>query len=205
MDCSCPDGPSCASTSRPSSTAWARGSTTRPELLFLLRGVDGSDLSSRAVASAARLGEGGGGSLDAGEMEKLFGIEIDAEAAAGTGAGPVPVPEAPPRRRRPRTRTPAPAHTPARTRAAASGGAAARAARGRRRRAEEPLDLRVPALRDHFREVLSVTNASYRRLFAVEPLTATRELGELTARGLLVKLGTKRGTRYQPGPGLSRR
>ncbi len=43
-----PTGRPCASTSPPCSTASARGSTSDPELLFALRGVDEKDLIARA-------------------------------------------------------------------------------------------------------------------------------------------------------------
>lgn len=45
-----------------------------------------------------------------------------------------------------------------------------------------------------------VTNQAYRRLFArISPETARLDLGVLVARGLLEKVGTRKGTVYRPG------
>jgi ATP-dependent DNA helicase RecG len=46
----------------------------------------------------------------------------------------------------------------------------------------------------------SVQNADYRDCFDVDRHEATTELARLTARGILVKEGERRGTRYRPGP-----
>jgi hypothetical protein len=177
--------------------------------------------------------------MDAGELEQVFGIEIEAGASPPEEhRGPVPpepaaaarapargAPSAPAsaarrlKRRRaglPGKKAAARAGRPAGN-GAANGPAANGAARVRRAagpsRAEHTaarpsangaLELRLAGLQAFFRESDFLTNSDYRRLFPLEVLAASRELGELTARGVLIRSGYTRGTKYRPGPALGR-
>lgn len=86
MACSCPDGAGMCK--HLAAVLYGVGARldTRPELLFLLRQVDHRELISEAATSS--LGPPGlaaedGASLEVGEMERLFGIEIEIEKKAG--------------------------------------------------------------------------------------------------------------------------
>ena len=218
MKCSCPDW--AVMCKHVAAVLYGVGARldSRPELLFTLRGVDGSELAMRAVAGAASLGAGAAGDLDAAEMEKVFGIELDGAPAGPAAAPPSGPPEetaadprdATGRRRRGRPRKegtkrrgmPAPVRS-LRSIEGRAGGRRRAAPESLRPPATERGDPRIAVLLEHFRTAGSLTNSDYRRLFTVETLAATKELGRLTARGILVRTGRKRGTRYLRGPELA--
>jgi uncharacterized Zn finger protein len=214
MECSCPDWATMCK--HVAAVLYGVGARldSRPDLLFVLRGVDGADLARRAVAGAARLGAAGGEAMDAGEIEKVFGIEIDAEAPARDGAAGHSRPVAAASgfgtdgsRRRGRARGDGGRRAGGdRGRPTAVGPSRraetadrSREGRGTASRRNGSLAVRIPDLLRHFRKAESLTNSEYRRLFSVEPLVATRELGELADQGILLRTGKKRGTRYLPG------
>ncbi|HSW29068.1 MAG TPA: ATP-binding protein [Longimicrobiales bacterium] len=62
---------------------------------------------------------------------------------------------------------------------------------------------RVPAVRGFLRRRDALKNADYRGLFGVTRDAATRELRRLVQEGYLRMEGTRRGSRYLPGPALS--
>lgn len=111
MSCSCPDWATMCK--HVAAVLYGVGARLdeRPELLFLLRGVDQTDIVGRAAEAAlAVAGTGAGGAaIEAAEMESLFGIEIDptgaavapGAAAASGAAAPRGSPE-PPRGKAPR-------------------------------------------------------------------------------------------------------
>jgi uncharacterized Zn finger protein len=186
MDCSCPDwADMCKHVAAVLYGVGAR-LDARPELLFLLRGVDHLALVSEATGAAARMGAAGEGAeeLGAGELERLFGIEIA-----------------------PRLEEPAPARRAGRRSARASrpqGAQKSRAASLPKRvpALEEPVQGRLRLLRKHLRGGSPLTNEAYRMLFAVAAPVATRELRLLTAAGYLRRRGAKRGTSYTAGSRL---
>ncbi len=139
------------------------------------------------VVEPSALGAAAGETMEAGEMERVFGIEIDSHTTAPSGAAASSAgSEATGSRRRGRPRTAVKSRQERRTASPGDG----------------PLAARIPHLLRHFRKAQSLTNSDYRRLFSIEALAATRELGELTAREVLLRTGKKRGTRYLPGPHL---
>ena len=191
MHCSCPDWATMCK--HVAAVLYGVGARldARPELLFVLRGVDQSELVTEAAAGAVLLGAGPAEAMDSSEMEKLFGIEIDEEAA-----GP-----APKRRQR------------GRVAARAAGAPAAKAAEGPpsplpRKKHEASvlpardlggLEERVPLLRRHFTQEDTLTRSDYRRLFSVTPVVASRELAKLAGMTILIRRGRKRGTHYLAG------
>ena len=218
LECSCPDWATMCK--HVAAVLYGVGARldSRPDLLFILRGVDQTDLVTEAAAGAVLLGTASStGSMDSGEMENIFGIEIDKEAGPG-----------------PRTRKgrPAAAKSPAapgrlkakalkngrRSRPNPKGakeeaplvkrGRPSRHAKGKAR-AEDPrgpstggIGSRIPVIQEHFGREESLTNTDYRRLFSIPIAVASRELGQLAAQGILIRRGLKRGTHYVPGVGL---
>ncbi len=79
MTCSCPDYSSCCKHLAAVMYGVGARLDTRPELLFLLRGVDHQDLVSQAIASGNLDRElaGTGSSLDSQDLGAIFGIELD--------------------------------------------------------------------------------------------------------------------------------
>jgi uncharacterized Zn finger protein len=227
MECSCPDWATMCK--HVAAVLYGVGARldSRPDLLFILRGVDGTELAKRAVAGAARLGAGAGEDMDAGEMEKVFGIEIDDKAVPRGGAAgrsrraPAAAATVKPAERSRGRRNGRRGITPISITAGSGDGEAAtpavRRAAGARRRKEGPpprdrersphapageaggLEAKIPLLLRYFEENEAMANADYRRLFSVEQPAATRELGELAASKFLIRSGSKRGTRYRPG------
>ena len=61
---------------------------------------------------------------------------------------------------------------------------------------------RLAGLGEHFLRHPSLSNADYRRIFAVSRYTAARELRRLVESGLLRMEGKGRGVRYLPEPSL---
>jgi uncharacterized Zn finger protein len=116
LDCSCPDWADVCK--HVAATLYGVGARLdqKPELLFLLRGVDPSELISRASAAdivrPTAAGEPTATMAD-NELADVFGIELDTSAAAKT-----PAAQAPPARkaRRPRTPPLAPVTPPRRRR-----------------------------------------------------------------------------------------
>jgi uncharacterized Zn finger protein len=117
LDCSCPDWADLCK--HVAATLYGVGARLdeKPELLFLLRGVDPADLISRASAAdivrPTAAGEPAAAIAD-NELAGVFGIELDTSAAAKTPASqaparrkarrsktPPPTPVKPPRRRKP--------------------------------------------------------------------------------------------------------
>ena len=84
LRCSCPDGEwVCKHVAAVVYGVGARLDQA-PELLFTLRGVDGADL----IAEAGKVGQGAAGQpnakgLAAGQLEDIFGIEIEGDGAIG--------------------------------------------------------------------------------------------------------------------------
>jgi hypothetical protein len=89
MQCSCPDWATMCK--HVAAVLYGIGARldTRPELLFVLRGADQTELVVQAAAGSALVGVAGSAeAMDSQEMERVFGIEIDGEA------GTVPVSKA---------------------------------------------------------------------------------------------------------------
>lgn len=151
----------------------------RPELLFVVRDVDPEELVTEAAKSAARAAlPAEGEKLEKGDIERIFGIEIDASGTpAPDGAVAAPAAETSPR---PRDR---------------------RKDRSRAREASGPsvVEARRPRLAAHFLERDTLTNAEYRELFGVSMPVATRELRALVDSGVLIQRGLKRGAHYLAG------
>ena len=61
---------------------------------------------------------------------------------------------------------------------------------------------RSAGLREHFLRHPSLSNADYRRIFAVSRYAAARELRRLVEGGFLRMEGKGRGARYLPEPSL---
>ncbi|MBI4600959.1 MAG: hypothetical protein HY721_03275, partial [Planctomycetes bacterium] len=152
---------------------------TRPELLFVLRGVNHTELITEA-AGAALVGEDAGAAAAMGrdEMSKLFGIELESEHAAAASAGER-TPAAPVRKKAGRRPNDGP--------------------RGGYYSKLESLDARLPRLREHFVQEDMLTNAGYRALFSVPGKVATLELKRLAERRILIRRGKKRGAHYLAG------
>jgi uncharacterized Zn finger protein len=86
MHCSCPDWATMCK--HVAAVLYGIGARldTRPELLFVLRGADQTELVVQAVAGSALVGAGQGAeTMDSQEMERVFGIEIDGGAGAAPG------------------------------------------------------------------------------------------------------------------------
>jgi Fic family protein len=66
------------------------------------------------------------------------------------------------------------------------------------------IQARVPAVRAFLRRRTALKNADYRALIGVTRHAATRELKRLVQEGYLRMEGTRRGSRYLPGPTLVR-
>jgi uncharacterized Zn finger protein len=120
LDCSCPDWADLCKHVAASLYGVGAKLDQNPGLLFLLRGVDPTDLISKASAREAvrqtTATAGGAPVMSESEAADVFGIELEPRSAASAPA--VDVPASPPR-------TPAPASAPA--------------PRGRARRKEETL------------------------------------------------------------------
>ena len=99
MSCSCPDYSSCCKHLAAVMYGVGARLDTRPELLFLLRGVDHQELISHAIAvgNLDRELAGTGSSLDTQDLGAIFGIELD----SGRGT----IPEATGGKRRTRKKT----------------------------------------------------------------------------------------------------
>ena len=99
---------------------------TKPELLFLLRGVDHEELieADAEAAVSAATARGKSKRLAAGELSDVFGIELEAGAAAAPPADAPPV-----KAKRPRVSTEVAPHKPAAERAAGKNGSARTAAK----------------------------------------------------------------------------
>jgi len=108
LDCSCPDWAELCK--HVAATLYGVGARLdeKPELLFLLRGVDPADLISRASAAdiVRPTAVGEPAAIAENELAGVFGIELDTSAAAKT-----PAAQAPPARKTRRSKTPPP--TPA--------------------------------------------------------------------------------------------
>ena len=95
MACSCPDYSSCCKHLAAVMYGVGVRLDTQPELLFLLRGVDHTELVSEAVSAGnldRELGADGQGGLASADLGELFGIElaqpvVGTEAAATAKAG----------------------------------------------------------------------------------------------------------------------
>jgi predicted HTH transcriptional regulator len=59
------------------------------------------------------------------------------------------------------------------------------------------LNQRQRALLAYLREHESVSRAEYEQMFGVSVITAKRDLGRLLAKGLVVKVGDSKSTRYK--------
>lgn len=99
MSCSCPDYSACCKHLAAVMYGVGARLDTRPELLFLLRGVDHQDLISQAIASGNldRELSGTGSSLDTQNLGEIFGIELD------SGVGTITEPTVGKRRTRKQT------------------------------------------------------------------------------------------------------
>ena len=113
LDCSCPDWADLCK--HVAATLYGVGARLdeKPELLFLLRGVDPADLISRAsAANLVRPTTAGkpASAIADNELANVFGIELDTTAAAAK----TPAAQAPARRktRRPKTPPPTPVKPP---------------------------------------------------------------------------------------------
>ena len=195
LDCSCPDWAElCKHVAAVLYGVGARLDDC-PELLFVLRDVDPTELVSKVTAQAARVASPAEGeTLEAKEMEQIFGIEIDPSSAAQseTAAERSPVGEGHAAgRRAPRKRTVDRAPRPGQER------------RGSVSEGEtawpEDLAARRERLQKHFLASDTLTNAQYRELFRIDRRDATRELGRLAALGALIQRGAKRGAHYIAG------
>jgi len=65
------------------------------------------------------------------------------------------------------------------------------------------LEKRLPALREFFKTQDFLQNADYRRLFGVSRSVALRDLRRLVELGFLRRTGSRRGSRYLPGPAIT--
>jgi uncharacterized Zn finger protein len=104
IDCSCPDWATLCK--HAAAVLYGVGSRldVEPELLFLLRGVEHTELIRHAVDDAnldMALASESAGALSGEDLGELFGIELDAGTGAAAGAAP-PVGEKTSRRRRQR-------------------------------------------------------------------------------------------------------
>jgi uncharacterized Zn finger protein len=107
LDCSCPDWADLCK--HVAATLYGVGARldSDPALLFLLRGVDPSDLISKASAAEAvrqTARPDGAPAMSEAEMADVFGIDLEPKAAASPPATPPPTPPAPTPRRRARKR-----------------------------------------------------------------------------------------------------
>lgn len=90
MSCSCPDYSSCCK--HLAAVMYGVGSRldSRPELLFLLRGVNHQELVSEAIAAGnlnRELSAVDDGGLATQDLSELFGIELDSSQLAASGPG----------------------------------------------------------------------------------------------------------------------
>jgi uncharacterized Zn finger protein len=108
LDCSCPDWADLCK--HVAATLYGVGARLdqKPELLFLLRGVDAADLISRASAADIVRPKGAGepAAIAESELADVFGIDLDTSAAAKTPAAKAPVARR--KARRPKTPPPTP-------------------------------------------------------------------------------------------------
>ena len=126
MSCSCPDYSSCCKHLAAVMYGIGARLDTRPELLFLLRGVDHQELVSQAIAAGNLDRElaSTGGSLDRQDLSAIFGIELD------SGGETIPEPTVSKRRALKQTASaPLPEKVPAVTMKKSSGIASAAAKR----------------------------------------------------------------------------
>jgi uncharacterized Zn finger protein len=129
LNCSCPDGATMCK--HVAAVIYGVGSRldTRPELLFLLRGVDAQELITAEMALPDTVPAAAGDTLADDQLSAIFGIDLDTETDASS-IPPAPAPK-PPRatRRVAATHTPQPARaTPARQATPAAMRSSARAA-----------------------------------------------------------------------------
>jgi len=99
LDCSCPDWAGLCKHLAASLYGVGAKLDHKPELLFLLRGVDPADLISKASASEAvrpAAGPAGGAPvMSEAEAAGVFGIELEPRSAASKPAAAVPTPPPP--------------------------------------------------------------------------------------------------------------
>lgn len=202
LSCSCPDWARMCK--HVSAVLYGTGARldTRPDLLFRLRGVDEAELISQAAAGATLVGAPAAGeALGEGELEDVFGIEI--EAVPPDTAVPPAVESPGPRISRTRA-------TRQGKKAAGNGSPAsgkhASGSRGKKprlpRSSRDPDSDRLPLLERYFGLCEVLTNTDYRAVFGVSGPAASRELRGLVDRKVLVRHGEKRGAYYLAGAGL---
>jgi hypothetical protein len=198
MTCSCPDWATMCK--HVAAVLYGVGARldTQPELLFLLRQVDHLELIS-AAAGASLAGAAPAGAETAmkkGELEQLFGIEIQADAGAAPPASPTPARRGKAAKKAPRAAArapkvpPPPERPPQATRGKARGGYTARVSL---------LEVRRALLQRHFEVEDTLTPAQYRQMFSVPATKASQELKRLTDSRLLIQRGKTRGTTYIVG------
>ncbi|MBI4602851.1 MAG: SWIM zinc finger family protein [Planctomycetes bacterium] len=222
LDCSCPDwADMCKHVAAVLYGVGAR-LDARPELLFLLRGVDPAELVSEAVQAATLGGDAPGSpALEEEEISRVFGIELDTDGGAAPlqPAAPAAARAAARRAALSGGKAPSRRQVPARAEAGQAARPEARAPAGREaapragaRQAARPdvqpdagraasgqIEDRLAALKKHFLQEDTLANAQYRRLFSVPAEAATRELKQLCSRRYLIRRGAKRGTHYLAG------
>jgi len=189
MQCSCPDWATMCK--HVAAVLYGIGARldTRPELFFILRDVDQTELIGEAALGSALSSPGGEAfpALESSEMERLFGIELEEAPRA-----------APPRRAAvPRRRASPRGRHAASERGGAAPGRPAASPRGPMR---SPLDEGIETVKRHLESRKVLRNADYCRLFSVQPIVATRELAKLVEKGILRRKGAKRGSHYVKGP-----
>ncbi len=99
LKCSCPDGASMCK--HVAAAMYGIGSRldTQPELLFLLRGVDSSELiASAAAMPVAQAASVEGETLDADELADVFGVELEADAVPVVVSAPAKKPRGRPKK-----------------------------------------------------------------------------------------------------------
>jgi uncharacterized Zn finger protein len=79
MECSCPDWAGMCKHLAASLYGIGARLDAKPELLFLLRGVDAAQLISQAAAAEA-VGQPAESAMSSGDLSEIFGIEIETEA-----------------------------------------------------------------------------------------------------------------------------
>ncbi|MGO8678697.1 MAG: SWIM zinc finger family protein [Limisphaerales bacterium] len=127
LDCSCPDWADLCK--HVAATLYGVGARLdqKPELLFLLRGVDPADLISRATAAEIVGKEAVGepaAAIAENELAGVFGIDLDTSTVAEAPAAKRPAAQTPARRKARRAKTPPPAPVkPARRRKPGKGSA----------------------------------------------------------------------------------
>ena len=208
MKCSCPDWATmCKHVAAVMYGVGAR-LDTKPELLFVLRGVDHLELIGEAAQAVAQVGAPADGKgLGEGELSEIFGIEIDPAEPAETAKGPA---------------LPAPRGRAAKRREISKGPGRRGKASGRGRRSLVPvavpvavneaqpnalpalgaLSTRLDLLGVYLENEGDLSRGEYAVLFRVTPAQAGLELKRLTVFGVLSRKGQARGTRYIKGARL---